>query len=300
MDYICGMDISKLKYDLRGKRIGKLKVLEPLRINGQLKWEVICDCGNKRFCLTTDLRKEKVKSCGCNRGNNVSISKGVDNSITEMECKVCNETKPVEEFYKRTDGNRGYRLNCKICYLNKKKVYGKINSQRRKDYMKQYRIDNPDKFNKWVKNNYGRYLNNTKNWRIENPEKVKLHKRDNFKRRMKNDSKFRLKHNIRRLISLSLIKKGFSKNSRTYEILGIDYNGFYQHIESQFTERMSWDNKGEWEMDHIIPVSLGKTEEEIIKLNHYSNFRPLWRKDNLLKSNIILEEHKHLVEKYIS
>jgi hypothetical protein len=293
------MDISKLKYDLRGKRIGMLKVLEPLRINGQLKWEVICDCGNKRFCLTTDLRKEKVKSCGCNRANNVSISKGVDYSVTEMECKVCNEIKPVEEFYKRTDGNRGYRLNCKDCYLNKKKVYGEINSQRRKDYMKQYRIDNPDQFNNWVENNYERYLNNTKNWRIKNPEKSKLHKKNNFKKRLKNDPKFRLRHNIRKLISSSLSKKGYTKKSLTREILGIHYNGFYQHIENQFNGGMSWDNRKLWDIDHIIPVSLGRTEEEIIKLNHYSNLRPLWKKDNRDKSNKILDEYKHLIVNYI-
>ena len=47
---------------------------------------------------------------------------------------------------------------------------------------------------------------------------------------------------------------------------------------------MNWDNYGlyepnklnyGWDMDHIIPLKTGKTEEDIIKLNHYSNLQPL-------------------------
>jgi len=105
---------------------------------------------------------------------------------------------------------------------------------------------------------------------------------------------------LSKLILSSFNRKGYSKKSKTKEILGIDFNGFMKHIESQFKDGMSWHNRGGWELDHIIPVSLGKTEEEIIKLNHYSNFQPLWREDNLKKSNKVLDEYKHLVENYIS
>lgn len=45
------------------------------------------------------------------------------------------------------------------------------------------------------------------------------------------------------------------------------------------------DNHGKWHMDHIKPVSLAKTENEIIELNRYTNFQPLWAKDNLSKGN---------------
>jgi hypothetical protein len=81
--------------------------------------------------------------------------------------------------------------------------------------------------------------------------------------------------------------------------LGIDYEGFYKHIENQFTDGMTWDNRGLWELDHKIPVSLGKTEEEIIKLNHYTNFQPLWKKDNIVKSDKVLPEFEYLVKEYI-
>ncbi len=48
---------------------------------------------------------------------------------------------------------------------------------------------------------------------------------------------------------------------------------------------MTWENHGEWHIDHIIPISWGKTESEVIELNHYTNFQPLWAKDNLSKGN---------------
>jgi len=48
---------------------------------------------------------------------------------------------------------------------------------------------------------------------------------------------------------------------------------------------MSFKNHGEWHLDHIYPVSLAKSEEEIIKLNHYTNFQPLWAKENIRKGN---------------
>ena len=51
---------------------------------------------------------------------------------------------------------------------------------------------------------------------------------------------------------------------------------------------MSWDNRIEWHLDHIIPISLATTEEEIIKLNHYTNFQPLWAEENIRKGNKVL------------
>jgi hypothetical protein len=50
---------------------------------------------------------------------------------------------------------------------------------------------------------------------------------------------------------------------------------------------MTWDNYGKWHMDHIYPLSLAKTTEEIEKLCHYTNLQPLWAVDNIRKGNKI-------------
>ena len=54
---------------------------------------------------------------------------------------------------------------------------------------------------------------------------------------------------------------------------------------------MTFDNHGlhGWHIDHITPLSTATTEEEIIKLCHYTNLQPLWAEDNLAKSNKILD-----------
>ena len=88
------------------------------------------------------------------------------------------------------------------------------------------------------------------------------------------------------MILNSIKRGGYTKRSRTYEILGCTYEEFLIHIESQWEPWMNWNNHGlyngefnhGWDFDHIEPIKpngVERTEEEIIKLNHYSNFRPL-------------------------
>ena len=50
---------------------------------------------------------------------------------------------------------------------------------------------------------------------------------------------------------------------------------------------MSWDNYGEWEIDHIIPSASASAinENEIIALNHHKNLQPMWEDENLAKSD---------------
>ena len=90
---------------------------------------------------------------------------------------------------------------------------------------------------------------------------------------------------MRQMNRRSLKRGGYTKKSRTYEILGAEYEFVRNYIQNLFVDGMTWDNYGEWEYDHIIPISSGKTEEEVIKLCHYSNLQPLWKLDNRLKGN---------------
>ena len=70
--------------------------------------------------------------------------------------------------------------------------------------------------------------------------------------------------------------------------MGCSFEEFKIYLESKFESWMTWDNKGlyngdldyGWDIDHIIPISTAKTEEELIKLNHYSNLQPLCSKTN--------------------
>lgn len=114
-----------------------------------------------------------------------------------------------------------------------------------------------------------------------------LEKREYVREREQYDTLFKLISRTRLLISASLKNNGYKKNDKIEILLGCTFKQFQAHIENHFTEGMNWNNQGEWHLDHIIPVSSATNEIELIKLNHYSNLRPLWAKDNLEKSNNI-------------
>ncbi len=105
----------------------------------------------------------------------------------------------------------------------------------------------------------------------------------------KTDDIFRFNHNIRILMSQRLSNKGYKKNSKTAQILGCDFDTFKLHIERKFTNGMSWNNYGKWHLDHIYPISKATSEEMALQLNHYTNFQPLWAKDNICKKDKIVE-----------
>jgi len=96
-----------------------------------------------------------------------------------------------------------------------------------------------------------------------------------------------LRCNIGSLILISIKRQGYSKKSKTHEYLGCSFEEFKLYLEKQFTKGMTWENAGQWHLDHIYPVSLATDEEELIKLNHYTNFQPLWAIDNIIKGNKI-------------
>jgi hypothetical protein len=73
-------------------------------------------------------------------------------------------------------------------------------------------------------------------------------------------------------------------------MLGTSIESVRTHIETLWQPGMSWDNHGKygWHIDHIIPLSSCKNEEDMVKLCYYTNLQPLWWKDNLVKGNKII------------
>lgn len=105
------------------------------------------------------------------------------------------------------------------------------------------------------------------------------------RKRMIEDPLFVIKSRIRSRVKESFRRNGFTKRSMTREILGCSFEEFKIHIEKQFIDGMSWDNKDQWHIDHIVPLAMAKSEEEVILLNHFTNLRPMWAIDNMKKSD---------------
>jgi hypothetical protein len=164
-----------------------------------------------------------------------------------------------------------YQLNKnKINEINKA-FYEKnkdIINDNRKEYHVKYRLDNKEKIkksqNKWKNSNIG-YQNNY------------------IKNRMQSDLLFYITCKTRTLIKNSLKRCFTSKSKKTSDILGCSFDEFKLYLESKFETWMTWDNYGlyngelnyGWDIDHIIPLSSALSEEDVIKLNHYTNLQPL-------------------------
>ncbi len=122
----------------------------------------------------------------------------------------------------------------------------------------------------------------------ENKAKAKKIAIEYQRERRKIDPLYKMKVNLRSRTSVAFKKKGYSKNTKTQEMLGVDWEVVKKHIERKFKKGMNWDNYVKWHIDHIIPLSSAKTSERLKQLCHYTNLQPLWAKDNLSKSNKII------------
>jgi len=155
---------------------------------------------------------------------------------------------------------------------NKAKIaeYNMLYNKNNQDTIKAYREANKDK-----KKLADRLYSQT------NKAKISEYRKNKYS----TDIIYNLKVNLRNMIKDSLYKVKAYKGSKTETILGCSYSEFKEHIESQFEDWMSWGNKGNpkdgifapnktWDIDHIIPLDSGKTKEDILKLNHYTNLRP--------------------------
>ena len=105
-----------------------------------------------------------------------------------------------------------------------------------------------------------------------------------IKKRRRTDINQWLKDRLRKRLWDCL---GGSRGYRSIEITGIPIEGLRQHLESQFSLNMTWENRGQWHIDHIRPwasFDLTKTEQRK-QCFHYTNLQPLWAKDNMTKSD---------------
>lgn len=106
-------------------------------------------------------------------------------------------------------------------------------------------------------------------------------------KRLKNDKLFKIRINTSKRINEIFRKKFLTKKKGFNDYTGCSRKELFNHIESKFQPGMTWENYGEWEIDHIYPLSLAKSEEEIYKLANYNNLQPLWKFENRSKGNKI-------------
>lgn len=132
--------------------------------------------------------------------------------------------------------------------------------------------------------------------REKNKQRMRTYSRDNSKQRRmsqlkyersrrKNDPTFKVKQNLRTRLRKAL-QRG-TKTGSAVRDLGCSIDELKTHLESQFQEGMSWENYGEWHIDHIKPLAkFDLTDrEQFLQACHYTNLQPLWADDNISKGD---------------
>ena len=217
-------------------------------------------------------------------------------------CRKCNVEKPLTEYCNNSGEKDGKWYYCKLCSVvkskqyyqdNKEKVkqYNLLNKEKAKQYQKDWRENKPNYPKQYYQENKEKYKQFFKQYKLDNPHYFKQW----YLNRKQTNPIYGLRDAISSSIYISFKNQcngRYKKSKRTEEILGCMIEEFIQHLQSQFKEGMTLENhgqgKGKWNIDHIIPISSAKTEEEIYKLNHYTNLQPLWYEDNMAKGNKIL------------
>ena len=209
-------------------------------------------------------------------------------------CSKCKIEKEFTSFHKSSRNKIGYRSQCISC----ENEYKEANKDKLKEYFKnrvydpsikkEYYLLNKER----IKDNYRKYYENNKESKLEYQKEYQKNNKDKRNsyliERRQNDTLFKLITNVRNLIYNSFYYNGYSKNSKTEELLGCSFEELKQHLESKFEPWMNWDNRGlyngelnyGWDIDHVIPLSSVNEEIDIIKLNHYTNLQPLCSKVN--------------------
>jgi len=207
------------------------------------------------------------------------------------KCSSCKEVKPkTNEFFSfNKSAKDGFAWRCKECRKNAE-YWADV--EKAKNERKKYYEENKEKvsiFNKkYRESNKEKYRQKDKKYYIKNKEQIKNRVKEYHYNRIQEDVGYRLLQRCRKRLWDAL--KGISKSKRTLELIGCSIEELMLHLESQFTEGMSWDNYGEWHVDHIRPcASFDFTkEDQQNECFHYTNLQPLWAEDNRKKSDKII------------
>lgn len=221
------------------------------------------------------------------------------------KCSKCGVEYILSFFNRDKSSKDGHRSDCKDCSkkyreLNRdrERDYRIKNSERIKEVYIKYRIENNDKINEKKREYYlnnkevlkeksKKHYNNNRDSKLSYQKKYQKDNRESrnlyLSVRRNNDPLFKLITNVRNLIYNSFYYNGYGKNSKTEELLGCSFDELKIYLESRFEQWMNWENRGlynsqlnhGWDIDHIIPLSSSKSEDDVIRLNHYTNLQPL-------------------------
>ena len=183
-------------------------------------------------------------------------------------CLACNRERNFSTFGKKKIGKYGFRSNCKECEADISRRRRHQSPEKRKEIARRWIELNREKRRAIVRRAQAKSLLNPVN---------------------------RLKAVLRKQLVEILNNKGIRKTESALFLVGCTLEELKDHIEHRFSPGMNWTNYGlytrknplRWNIDHIIPIAAFDLNDLVERRRcfHFTNLRPLWGRDNILKSN---------------
>jgi hypothetical protein len=206
------------------------------------------------------------------------------------KCKRCQIEKNIEEFIidvrRKKDGRGSY---CSDCEKERLKEYYEKNRERIIERQKNYTKENfetvAEYLKEYGKKNREKLSNYIREYRELNREELNA---KSLERKNSNIIR-KLSSIVRGRIYVYLKSKNMKKKSKTFEMVGCSPEELKVYLENLFTEGMDWSLIGsDIHIDHIVPLSSSKSEEELFGLCHYTNLQPLWKTTREINGKIYL------------
>lgn len=246
------------------------------------------------------------------------FNKGKDKYGLHIWCKQCYKQWAHEYYLKNKNAideqHRKYHRENREKILKKQREYSsrpevkahrqqyvKDNYEHIKDYHREYRKNNiehiRERQRKYYHNNKDKHKIWQERYENKNRDKIRAKSREYAKNnrakineqrleKSHSDPLFNFKERTRNMIRYAFRVKGHRKNSRTKDIVGCDLDDLWEYLLKTWEKNYGtkW-NGEEYHIDHIIPLATAKTEEDVIRLCHYTNLQMLTPEDNMLKSD---------------
>jgi hypothetical protein len=222
--------------------------------------------------------------------------------IMEKKCKKCLIIKDIADFYKNKGAKDGHYNICKVCKLEKGKKWELKNREKRLLDKKNNYGETKDtrriQQKKWLESNKERVSEYRRKYRVDNYDKIKKYRENNKEKFLQYYREYRKKYRKKyphKYIWYDIIRKslrGYLLNDGDKRKIDLGYTQkeLKQRLECQFKDGMSWDNYGEWHVDHKKPITKFNVDTPVDVVNALCNLQPLWAKDNLSKGNRIYVE----------
>lgn len=209
------------------------------------------------------------------------------NGVEYKNCSKCKKDRPLQEYTNYTNSWDGLRPTCNSCLQE----YRENNKEQKTEYNKDY----------WQKTKVEQTANH-KVWKQNNREHVNQYMRNYMpeweKKQREINPQFKIRKNLRTRLWHALRDQNVEKRFKTFDLVGCSIEFLCERLESKFKSGMTWENYGEWHVDHIKPcASFDLTnEDEQRECFHYTNLQPLWGAENISKGCKILPNEIEMEE----